>query len=94
VRADGELTAYASKKTSICTATHQGKHEIALLLIDVIKDFDFPEADRKYARPMARNLPRLNRRGQKAGVPIIYVNVPAIFKTFFETLSRRSRRKR
>jgi hypothetical protein len=42
----------------------QDKHEIALLLIDVINNFDFSEADRlrKYARPMARNLPRLNRR--------------------------------
>src|SRR5206468_11647768 len=52
------------------------KHEIALLLIDVINDFDFPEADQllKLARPMARNLLRLKRRAQKAGVPIIYVN--------------------
>jgi nicotinamidase-related amidase len=53
-----------------------GKHKFALLLIDVINDFDFPEADQllKYARPMARNLLRLKRRAQKAGVPVIYVN--------------------
>ena len=40
------------------------KHEIALLLIDVINDFDFPGADQllRYARPMARNLLRLKRR--------------------------------
>jgi nicotinamidase-related amidase len=52
------------------------KHRFALLLIDVINDFDFPEADQllKYARPMARNLLRLKRRAQKAGVPVIYVN--------------------
>jgi nicotinamidase-related amidase len=52
------------------------KHRIALLLIDVINDFDFPEADQllKYARPMAQNLLRLKRRAQKAGVPVIYVN--------------------
>jgi nicotinamidase-related amidase len=52
------------------------KHNFALLLIDVINDFDFPEADRllKYARPMARILLRLKRRAQKAGVPVIYVN--------------------
>ena len=52
------------------------KHEIALLLIDVINDFDFPEAAQllKHARPMARNLLRLKRRAQKAGVPVIYVN--------------------
>jgi nicotinamidase-related amidase len=52
------------------------KHEVALLLIDVINDFDFPEADQllKYARPMASNLLRLKRRAQKAGVPVVYVN--------------------
>src|SRR5213596_1068820 len=52
------------------------KHEIALLLIDIINDFDFPEADQllHYARPMAQKLLRLKRRAQKAGVPVIYVN--------------------
>ena len=52
------------------------KHTFALLLIDVINDFDFPEADQllKYARPMTRILLRLKRRAQKAGVPVIYVN--------------------
>ena len=32
------------------------KHKFALLLIDVINDFDFPEADQllKHARPMAQ----------------------------------------
>jgi nicotinamidase-related amidase len=52
------------------------KHKFALLLIDVINDFDFPEADQllKHARPMARTLLRLKRRARKAGVPVIYVN--------------------
>jgi len=52
------------------------KHEVALLVIDVINDFNFPEADQllKHARPMVRNLVRLKRRAQKAGVPVIYVN--------------------
>jgi len=52
------------------------KHEIALLLIDVINDFDFPESAQlvEYARPMAAKLLRLKRRAQKAGVPVIYVN--------------------
>ena len=52
------------------------KHKLALVLIDVINDFDFPEADQllRYARPMAKKLLRLKRRGQKAGVPVIYVN--------------------
>ncbi len=52
------------------------KHRFALLLIDVINDFDFPEAEQllRNARPMARVLLRLKRRAQKAGVPVIYVN--------------------
>jgi nicotinamidase-related amidase len=52
------------------------KHKFALLLIDVINDFNFPEADQllNHARPMARNLLRLKQRAQKAGVPVVYVN--------------------
>ena len=52
------------------------KHKIALLLIDVINDFNFPEADQllKFARPMAKKLLRLKRRAQRAGVPVIYIN--------------------
>jgi nicotinamidase-related amidase len=52
------------------------KHKVALLLVDIINDFDFPEADQllRYARPMAKKLLRLKRRAQKAGVPVIYVN--------------------
>jgi nicotinamidase-related amidase len=52
------------------------KNEVALLLIDVINDFDFPEADEllRYARPMAKKLLQLKRRAQKAGIPVIYVN--------------------
>jgi nicotinamidase-related amidase len=52
------------------------KHKFALLLIDVINDFDFPEANQllKYARPMSKKLLRLKRRAQKAGVPVVYVN--------------------
>jgi nicotinamidase-related amidase len=52
------------------------KSEIALLLIDVINDLDFPEADQllRYARPMARKILRLKQRAKKAGVPVIYVN--------------------
>src|SRR5213595_2039410 len=52
------------------------KSDIALLLIDVINDLDFPEANQllRYARPMARKLLRLKERAKKAGVPVIYVN--------------------
>ena len=52
------------------------KSEIALLLIDVINDLDFPEANQllRFARPMARKLLRLKQRAKKAGIPVIYVN--------------------
>jgi nicotinamidase-related amidase len=52
------------------------KSDVALLLIDVINDLDFPEANQllRYARPMARRLLRLKMRARKAGIPIIYVN--------------------
>ena len=52
------------------------KSETALLLIDVINDLDFPEADAllRYARPMARKLLGLKQRAKKAGIPVIYVN--------------------
>src|SRR5437762_9061566 len=52
------------------------KSEIALLLIDVINDLDFPEANQllRYTRPMAKKLSRLKQRAKKAGVPVIYVN--------------------
>ena len=52
------------------------KSEIALLLIDVINDLEFPEADQMVddAVVMAKNLRRLKQRARKAGVPVIYVN--------------------
>jgi len=52
------------------------KAEVALLLIDVINDFDFPEAADllKHALPMAPRLAELKRRARDAGLPIIYVN--------------------
>jgi|SRR5215203_1750749 len=52
------------------------KSETALLLIDVINDLDFPEADQMLAdaRAMAKNIRRLKERARKAAVPVIYVN--------------------
>jgi len=64
------------QKNSDLHGSAPDKHKFALLLIDVINDFDFPEADQllKYARPMASKLLRLKRREQKGGVPVVYVN--------------------
>src|SRR3954454_15359092 len=52
------------------------KCETALLLIDVINDLEFPEAEQMVddAVRMAKNIRRLKQRARKAGVPVIYVN--------------------
>lgn len=48
----------------------------ALLLIDVINDFDFPEAGQlfRHALPAARKIAALKKRCRKEGIPTIYVN--------------------
>jgi nicotinamidase-related amidase len=52
------------------------KSELALLLIDVINDLEFPQGEKllQFALPMARHLAELKRRAVAAGVPVIYVN--------------------
>jgi len=48
----------------------------ALLLIDVINDFEFEGGDKllKLAMPMSRKLDQLRRRAARARIPAIYVN--------------------
>jgi nicotinamidase-related amidase len=52
------------------------KADVALLLIDVINDLDFPEGDQllRHALPMAHRLLALKKRAKRAGVPVLYVN--------------------
>jgi len=52
------------------------KSKAALLLIDVINDFDFPEGDELFelAMPVGRNIAELKRRAKAAKIPVIYVN--------------------
>src|SRR2546421_10240897 len=52
------------------------KSEIALLIVDVINDLDFPEANQlmRHAPAMARKLLKLKQRAKTAGVPVVYVN--------------------
>jgi nicotinamidase-related amidase len=52
------------------------KADIALLLIDVINDLEFPEGEQlaEHALPMARSIAELKRRAKQAGVPAVYVN--------------------
>ncbi|HUR96647.1 MAG TPA: isochorismatase family cysteine hydrolase [Pyrinomonadaceae bacterium] len=50
--------------------------ESALILIDVITDFEFEDGDELLKRtlPAAKNLAGLKHRAKRAGVPVIYVN--------------------
>ena len=50
--------------------------ESALILIDVVTNFEFEDGDELLRRtlPAAKNLARLKQRAKKAGVSVIYVN--------------------
>ena len=52
------------------------KSSVALLLIDVISDFDFDKGDEllKNALPAARALAELKKKAKRAKIPVIYVN--------------------
>jgi nicotinamidase-related amidase len=49
---------------------------VALILVDVVNHFEFPEGDRllKQALPVVPVLARLKRRARRSGIPVIYVN--------------------
>jgi nicotinamidase-related amidase len=52
------------------------KSKIALLLIDVISDFEFEDGKElfKFALPVAQCIAALKKRAQKDGIPVIYIN--------------------
>ncbi len=52
------------------------KSSVALILIDVINPFDFPQGDQilRNAIPLAAPLANLKARCRRAGIPAIYVN--------------------
>jgi nicotinamidase-related amidase len=56
--------------------TRSHKSSVALLLIDVINHFEFPDGRRllRQALPVARRVARLKERARHAGIPAIYVN--------------------
>lgn len=71
------------KKSARPSTSHRDPHgcvaersSTALLLIDVINPFDFPEAPQllRFARPAARRIAALKDRLQALGIPVIYVN--------------------
>ena len=51
-------------------------HDTALLLIDVINDFEFPRGDELFRRalPIAPKIAKLKQRARSAGIPVVYVN--------------------
>ena len=61
----------SASSPSVC---HQS--DVALILVDVIKHFEFPDGSKvlRNALPIAVKLARLKRRARAAGVPTIYVN--------------------
>lgn len=52
------------------------RHRSALLLIDVINDFDFPKGSQllSLAQPAAHCIARLKERAVRAHIPVLYVN--------------------
>ena len=52
------------------------KAEVALLLIDVINDLEFPGADQllRHALPMAERIAALKKQVKALGMPVVYVN--------------------
>lgn len=52
------------------------KSDVALLLIDVINDLEFPEGDQllRHALPMAHRITALKERAKRERIPVIYVN--------------------
>lgn len=48
----------------------------ALLLIDVVNDFEFPDGEELFqlAMPVGEQIARLKRRAKETGIPAIYVN--------------------
>ncbi|QDV37819.1 cysteine hydrolase family protein [Tautonia plasticadhaerens] len=49
---------------------------VALLLIDVINDLDFPDGEQLlgHALPMAHRIVALKREARRLGIPVVYVN--------------------
>ena len=63
-------------KTNNLDGNAPDKSEIAVVLIDVINDLEFPEGDQllETALPAARKIARLKQRARESKVPVIYVN--------------------
>ena len=58
------------------TQSKASPSKAALLLVDVINHFEFPDGERilRQAMPIAPRIARLKARAREAGIPTIYVN--------------------
>lgn len=65
-----------SKRNQDLHGNAPDKSRVALLLIDVINDLEFPGGDQllQFALPMARQIAALKQRTRRERVPVIYVN--------------------
>lgn len=70
------MTRKKSSETSSLHGNVAHRSAVALLLIDVINDLEFPGAARlrPHALKMARAVARLKERALAAGIPVVYVN--------------------
>ena len=52
------------------------KSDVVLLLVDVINDFNFVDAEKllRFAIPVSENIAALKKRAVAKGIPVIYVN--------------------
>ena len=68
------------------------KAEVALLLIDVINDLEFPEGDQllAFALPMAERIAELKRKAYEARVPVaeIGLRLPSLDDVFLTLTGR------
>jgi nicotinamidase-related amidase len=65
-----------SRSTSSSLATDHAAHHAALLILDMISLWDFPDADKLLPQAMlaAPRIGRLKQRCRKAGIPTIFAN--------------------
>jgi nicotinamidase-related amidase len=52
------------------------KSDVALLIVDVINDLEFEEADQlmRFVPAMSKKVAALKQRAKRAGIPVVYVN--------------------
>jgi nicotinamidase-related amidase len=74
IRVNREMKRRAATRRN--SGTHSEAGSAALLLIDLINHFEFPDGPSilHKAESIARNIAKLKKRARAAGIPVIYVN--------------------